>query len=107
MNAKQLVKVLKPLEGFRIAVDGNAVTRTQSCVEVRQLHPDERQDDDQGNVILYNGLIDRDGAPSGLTIMAGHVQEVTWITPTTVRMTGKAGRTATISILYALLAGDN
>jgi len=87
MNIKQLVKALKPLEGYR-------------------LYPDERQDD-QGNVILYNGLIDRDGALSGLTIRASDVQEVTWITPATVRLIGKSGRTVTITILYELLAEDN
>jgi len=88
MNAKQLVKALKPLEGYR-------------------LYPDERQQDDQGNVILYNGLIDRDGAPSGLTIRASDVQEVTWITLTTVRLIGKSGRTVTITIQHELLAEDN
>jgi len=109
MNAKELVKALKPLEGYRITIFSNttATTRDQSCIEVRELQPDERQDN-QGNVILYNGLTDFDGAPSGLTITAGNVQDVTWIAPaTTIQLTGKSGKTATIAILYELLAGDN
>jgi len=106
MNVKQLVAKLKSLAGYHIAVVGNAVNRTQSCVEVRQLHPDERQDN-QDNVILHNGILGLDGAPSGLTIRASDVQEVTWITPTTVTLTGKNSETATIAILYKLRDDDN
>lgn len=102
MNVKTVVKALQPAVGYRIVITNPSANtvRSQSCVNIEHLPPDQRQDD-QGNVILWNGLINLDGTPAGSTFWAHDVDHIVWHKPF-AHIYAKSGKEITITITLPL-----
>lgn len=81
MNVQDVIEALQPAAGNRILLipntDTNVTLIAQNCISVEHLPPDQRQDR-QGNVILWNGLTDTDGVPTGRTFWARDVLSIQW-----------------------------
>lgn len=77
MNAKEVIQVLKPLEGYCVTVTIGPKTYVQNCAYVERLPPSQRRKD-QGNVILSSDYIDHEGYPQGFTFWARDIKSVDW-----------------------------
>jgi hypothetical protein len=82
MNAKAVVAALQPLEGHRIhiltATEAHAFAHMQPCLRIQHLPPDQRQDADQGNIILWDGGFTSEGLQTGGTFWAKNIHAITW-----------------------------
>lgn len=82
MNAREVIEGLKGCEGYRVRVyvnrGENVSEYFQDCVRVEHLPVDQRQRVDQGNVILWDGVVDGNGFLGGMTFWARDVWSIVW-----------------------------
>jgi hypothetical protein len=78
MNAKAVIAALQPLKGHKIAIIFPTLAYHQPCLRVQHLPPDQRQTDDQGNIILWNGDFTSEGLQAGSTFWAKGIRSITW-----------------------------
>ncbi len=99
MRACNLIKALKPLEGWQVHIHfGDVDLWWQTCERVVHLPPDQR-DGAQGNVLLFNGHFDATGRPCGWTMMARRVRDVYWVDEETVVIAVRDGTKGEITKL--------
>jgi len=106
MNSKELIDKLKMLEGHRMAF----VTDPESAVSFKvtaviPLPPDQRLNN-SGNVIIHNGVRDKNGNPEGVTLWARDVADVVWVDDVTCLLYNKYGNTIYLLIVRSLGEGN-
>jgi len=96
MNVREVIRILKGYEGHQVLIDvdrgdGDCSVYAQECVRVEHLPVDQRQRVDQGNVILWDGHVDGEGLPAGMTFWARDVRSVVWCRDGVVRLVTHSG----------------
>ncbi|MDY6877346.1 MAG: hypothetical protein SWK90_14240 [Chloroflexota bacterium] len=99
MNVREVVRGLKGCEGYEVCVRCIQVNihsemsegeHTQDCVRVEHLPVDQRRVD-QGNVILWDGRVEGEGLPAGVTFWARDVVCMFWSCDDVVRLLTRQG----------------
>ena len=110
MNVKETLTALEPLEGHHILIVINAkphgFVHGQPCIRVDHLPPDQRQTEDQGNIILWDGFFTLDGAQAGSTFWAKDVHHITWTHDTIAHIHHSHDVTRVMSIIKLWKLGD-
>ena len=102
MNSKELIDELKMLEGKRVAFAiGFESAASLNVTEVMPLPPDQRLNN-SGNVIIHNGVRDKNGNPEGVTLWARDVADVVWVDDVTCLLYNKYGNTICLLIVKSL-----